>query len=92
MTWETPQDFFDRLNDEFHFTLDVCATYETAKCKYYYTPEQDGLKQQWGGICWMNPPYGRETGKWLEKAYKESLNGNTIVCLIPLKDRYKVLA
>lgn len=83
MTWETPQDFFDRLNDEFHFTLDVCATYETAKCKYYYTPEQDGLKQQWGGICWMNPPYGRETGKWLEKAYKESLNGNTIVCLIP---------
>ena len=83
MTWETPQDFFDRLNDEFHFTLDVCATHETAKCKYYYTPEQDGLKQQWSGVCWMNPPYGREIGQWLEKAYKESLNGNTIVCLIP---------
>ena len=30
--WETPQDFFDELNREFHFNLDVCALPENAKC------------------------------------------------------------
>jgi len=83
MTWETPQDIFDKLNKEFNFTLDVCALPETAKCKDYYTPEIDGLKQKWNGICWMNPPYGRQLGVWIKKAYEESLNGNVVVCLIP---------
>lgn len=83
MTWETPQDLFNKLDDEFHFTLDVCALPETAKCKNYYTPEIDGLKQEWRGICWMNPPYGRQIGVWLKKAYEESLKGTTVVCLIP---------
>jgi phage N-6-adenine-methyltransferase len=75
MTWETPQVLFDKLNEEFNFELDVCALPETAKCKNYYTPEIDGLKQDWKGICWMNPPYGREIGVWLKKAYEESLRG-----------------
>jgi hypothetical protein len=47
--WETPQEFFDELDKEFHFTVDVCATPENAKCAKYFTPEQDGLKQKWGG-------------------------------------------
>ena len=55
--WETPQDLFDDLDREFHFDLDVCATQENAKCKRYYTPEQDGLIQPWKGTCWCNPPY-----------------------------------
>ena len=54
--WETPQGFFDELNKEFHFTLDVCALPENAKCPRFYTPEQDGLKQPWEGVCWCNPP------------------------------------
>jgi phage N-6-adenine-methyltransferase len=83
MTYETPQDLFDKLNDEFHFTLDVCALPETAKCKNYYTPEIDGLKQKWKGTCWMNPPYGRQIGEWLKKAYEESLKSVIVVCLIP---------
>jgi len=84
MTWETPQWLFDKLDKEFNFTLDVCALPETAKCKNYYTPQIDGLKQDWeDNICWMNPPYGREVGVWIEKAYKESLKGAIIVCLIP---------
>lgn len=37
----TPQDFFDQLNNEFHFTLDPCATHENAKCKKYYTEKED---------------------------------------------------
>jgi phage N-6-adenine-methyltransferase len=85
-TWETPKEFFDNLNSVFNFTLDVCAVPETAKCKNYFTPEIDGLAQSWSGnICWMNPPYGREQVKWIEKAAKESLNGATVVCLIPAR-------
>ncbi len=69
--WATPQSTFDELNKEFNFGLDVCATPENAKCAKYFTKEQDGLKQNWGGVmCWCNPPYGREIGKWVEKASK----------------------
>lgn len=57
--WSTPQNLFDSLNAVHGFTLDVCALPENAKCHKYYTPEIDGLKQDWkGNICWMNPPYG----------------------------------
>ena len=83
--WATPQAFFDELNKEFGFELDVCALPENAKCEKYYTPEIDGLKQQWRGICWMNPPYGREIGAWMEKAYESSLEGATVVCLVPAR-------
>lgn len=85
MTWETPIELFNKLNDEFNFTLDVCALKETAKCDKFFTPEIDGLKQDWSNnVCWMNPPYGRQIQLWLEKAYNESLKDNTtVVCLIP---------
>ena len=66
--WETPQELFDSLNQEFHFDLDVCAIPENAKCDEFYTPEQDGLVKPWIGTCWCNPPYGRDVGKWVEKA------------------------
>lgn len=85
MTWETPIELFNKLNDEFNFTLDVCALKETAKCDKFFSPEIDGLKQDWSNnVCWMNPPYGRQIQLWLEKAYNESLkDGTTVVCLIP---------
>ena len=82
--WATPQYFFDRLNEEFGFEIDVCATDENAKCDKYFTLETDGLNQDWNGICWMNPPYGRKIGVWVEIAYRESIrHGSTIVCLLP---------
>lgn len=65
--WATPQDFFNRLDEEFHFELDVCALPENAKCEKYYTPADNGLSQPWEGICWCNPPYGRGIGKWVKK-------------------------
>lgn len=83
MKFETPQNLFDLLNKEFNFNLDVCAEDSTAKCKKYFTEKEDALIQDWNGVCYMNPPYGRKIGKWLEKAYKQSLKGNIIVCLIP---------
>lgn len=83
--WETPQDFFDRLDEEFHFTLDVCALPENAKCKKFYTPEQDGLSQPWHGICWCNPPYGRGILDWVRKAKLSVDGGNTVVMLLPAR-------
>lgn len=56
MNWCTPQDFFDKLNEEFSFTLDAAATDKSAKCEKYYTPETDGLKSPWncgGGVLYF---------------------------------------
>lgn len=83
--WSTPQVLFDKLDAIHHFTLDVCATAENAKCVDFFTADQDGLKQIWGGQCWMNPPYGREIGKWMRKAYESSLQGAKVVCLVPAR-------
>ena len=47
--WETPQELFDGLDKYYSFTLDPCALPENAKCAKYYTPEDDGLSQRWGG-------------------------------------------
>ena len=84
--WATPQELFDELNNEFHFTLDPASTHENAKCKKHFTIQEDGLKQSWKGeTVFCNPPYGREIGKWVEKAYREHLGGSTIVLLIPAR-------
>lgn len=84
--WTTPQEFFDKYNESWGFTLDVCATPANAKCSRYFTKEDDGLAQDWGDdICWMNPPYGREIIKWMQKAYEASLNGAIVVCLVPAR-------
>lgn len=87
MCWCTPQDFFDKLNQEFQFVLDPAATDKTAKCPLYYTPETDGLSQSWdrGGAVFCNPPYGREIGKWVKKAFIEARGGFPIVLLIPAR-------
>jgi phage N-6-adenine-methyltransferase len=81
--WPTPKKFFDELNDEFHFTLDPCATDENHKCDKYFTLETNGLDRDWSkDVVFMNPPYGGHAGTWLRKAYEESLLGATVVCLI----------
>lgn len=83
--WATPWPLFNKLDAEFHFELDVCALPENAKCARYYSPADDGLARDWSGACWMNPPYGREIGKWVRKAYEESRRGATVVCLLPAR-------
>ena len=83
--WETPQDLFDELHNQYGFTIDVCANESNKKCKTYYDKTLDALKQKWSGVCWMNPPYGREIGKWMKKAYEESKHGAVIVCLVPAR-------
>lgn len=80
--WETPITFFKELDQEFHFTLDVCAISENAKCSEFFSPEQNGLAQEWTGVCWCNPPYGRQIGHWVKKAAEATC---TVVMLLPAR-------
>lgn len=84
--WCTPAKIFDALNAEFNFTLDPCCTHENAKCLRHFTAEDDGLSRDWGKeIVFMNPPYGREIGAWMKKAYEASRAGAVVVCLVPAR-------
>lgn len=83
--WETPKEFFEQLNKEFGFTLDACAMPFNAKLERYFTPEDDALQQNWDGVVWMNPPYGRTIKTWMAKAVKEWQAGATVVCLVPAR-------
>lgn len=85
--WATPQDFFDKLNLEFHFTLDPCASAENAKCQKFYTKTENGLLQDWGGeTVFCNPPYGRQIAAWVGKCWEEAKKPNTkVVMLIPAR-------
>lgn len=84
--WATPQDFFDKLNEEFHFTLDPCADEFNHKCDKFFSEKENGLVQDWSGeTVFCNPPYGRETKKWVQKCFQEVHEGGCpcAVMLIP---------
>lgn len=87
--WVTPQDLFDALSDEFGgFDMDAAAKPDNAKCANYISPGEDSLTVDWssrvgvGSYVWLNPPYGRGVGRWLQKAYEESLRDISVVVLI----------
>jgi site-specific DNA-methyltransferase (adenine-specific) len=96
--YATPQDFYDKLNKEFNFALDPCATDENHKTDLYLTHEMDGLNIDWkdyleleqafnaatSNAVFVNPPYSKNKD-WLRKCYEESLKGLTIVVLIPAR-------
>jgi len=87
MDWATPWSLFDPLNDEFDFVLDAAAAPGNTKCKRYITVAEDALESDWcalsdGGSVWLNPPYGRNIGAWIERAYRESLAGCCVVVLV----------
>ena len=86
--WETPQDLFEELNSQFNFNLDAAASKKNAKCKRYFTKKDDALKQEWGNnVIWCNPPYGKQIGKFVEKAYYTWLKfpKSIVVMLLPAR-------
>jgi phage N-6-adenine-methyltransferase len=87
--WATPQDLFDQLQDEFKFDLDAAASPDNAKCETYFTKEDNGLSLPWSAYrVWLNPPYGREIGRWVEKACEETLShkgARVVVMLVPAR-------
>lgn len=79
--WRTPQDFFNRLNKEFSFTLDAAATEESAKCEKFFTAQNCGLSQSWEGeTVFLNPPYS-DVGTWMKKAAEEGSSA-TVAALV----------
>lgn len=81
--WETPAELFDGFNQEFHFSLDPCATVFNAKCKTFFTKKQNGLLQDWSSHrVFLNPPYGKDIAKWMEKARAEAPRGALVICLV----------
>jgi site-specific DNA-methyltransferase (adenine-specific) len=87
--WGTPRAFFDPQSARYGpFDLDVCATGINARCRDFISPEQDALRQPWHGVCWMNPPYSRDIGKWILKAWRETEmpgHAKRVVCLLPAR-------
>lgn len=85
---KTYKDFWNELNEEFHFTVDVAADEHNHMTPKYYTPKEDGLKQSWSNeIVWCNPPY--PWNEWLQKTrYQTSLT--TIVMMIPARDKLEL--
>jgi phage N-6-adenine-methyltransferase len=87
--WETPAHLVDLLKPLFKFDLDVCAMRPNV-CDRFISPEQDGLKTEWSGRCWMNPPYGRVIGKWVRRAASVPfVSGQSscefVLCLLPAR-------
>lgn len=84
--WETPQDLFNELNQEFHFTLDPCASTDNHKCEKWYSRSDDGLSKSWSGeTVFVNPPYGSEIQKWVAKCAAENKGGVVCVMLLPAR-------
>ena len=82
-SWATPDWLFDELDELYGFTLDPCADHLNYKCTQYFTREDDGLAQSWDGErVWLNPPYGREIGKWMKKALEADA---LVVALVPAR-------
>ena len=87
--WTTPDIFFKRLDNEFHFTIDLAASESNAKVGHYYGSETDALQMPWTGVGWLNPPYGAKTGKlsdWVKRGYEQTNeHKSTVVMFIPAR-------
>jgi len=83
---QTPDELYASLNEEFSFTIDVCADKENTKCSQFFTVQDNALAKDWSGnVCWMNPPFGRSLSDFVKKAYAEGIKGTTVVCLLPVR-------
>lgn len=92
--WETPQQLFDKYNEEYNFIIDLAASSNNAKCSFYFDESDDSLSKNWTEWCtdrwgWVNPPYGLELPKWVKKCFDEMLLGAKIVALIPARTETK---
>ena len=87
--WETPRWVMDLIREEFDLGLDVCASPQNAQCDRFLTEKDDAIQEEWGGLAqgsavWMNPPWGRGIGRFVERAREQaSKHGLIVVCLLP---------
>src|SRR6056297_1861634 len=81
--WETPDDLFERVDEEFHFTRDACASEQNTKCPLFWSEDNSCLDKTWDGVNWVNPPY-KDMKKFIVKAYEERRNAVSVL-LIPAR-------
>jgi len=57
-SWETPDNLWNKLNDQYNFIIDCCASLENRKTGISFDcfEKVEGLSE---GICWMNPPFSK---------------------------------
>lgn len=88
--YETPDSIFLPLRDEFDLELDLAASDRVHKLNVFYNEKQNALLLDWKGNCWLNPPFGRNLGKWIVKLCDEAIKwGGNKVCLIPVRSNTK---
>lgn len=75
--WFTPPELYQWLDRSWHFDFDPCPAMRPAGF--------DGLTIPWGESNFVNPPYGREIGKWLDKGVAEMFEGHASVFLLPAR-------
>lgn len=75
MDWQTPDAIYKALDDEFHFDYDPAPP--------HYVIDSLDPQNEWGNINFVNPPYGRELPRWIEKGYQQWQLSKTVVFLIP---------
>ena len=79
--WETPKEFYDKLNKEFNFDFDPCPLKN-----YTNGGKVDGLNCEWGKRNFVNPPYkSKEQDAFVKKGFEEWKKGKLIVFLIPAR-------
>jgi len=90
--WRTPVAAFDTLDREFGFEVDAAASPDNALCDHYWTITDDALSIDWsatiisasggGPTVFLNPPYGRGVGDWVDKAIEQQAKGCTVVMVL----------
>lgn len=88
--WWTPDHIITATINLFgSIDLDPCSPHPDGPvpAENHFTQADDGFRQEWHGKIYMNPPYGREIGKWTRKALDEYLQGRTkeAVLLLPAR-------
>lgn len=79
--WWTPPWVFQALG--FEFDLDPCSPPAPAApwipAERRISLPDDGMRQEWGGRVWLNPPYGRETARWVNRLREHDEGGIALV-------------
>ena len=93
-TWATPNEIFNFAQNRWgNFTLDAAANLFNSKVTNFISENQDALKTSWiSNNTWLNPPYGRQMPKFIQRALNQVREGNTnrVVCLIASRTDTKI--
>ena len=87
--YKTPPVIYNRLLKIFganEFDYDVACSDFNIPAKNHFTIKENGLKQEWNGFCFCNPPW-KKTEKWIRKAVNEK---TAITAFVIASDRFYV--